>query len=1156
MGRGGGFAGPPLPVVVLGIPAHGMSRQALPYVHAIGPHFTSPRRRRPAKRDKERVVSSGRHQREKALLADLAHLRAAEECSATTSQLAEPQVEAQGDVGDWVDVDMQDRDGEGDNVAQPVPTSPKTLPKRILPDDESRKLYQRWLDLLPGLVPSLRVYREATHFENRDIVYCSCTSLPQALVSIGLFPTSPTQPRMAVSVDLLDFYFSLFERSGDAVTALAAAMRTFYAHWGWHILDQKGDPVRDPFRRALGYAIQWYDTLQGRANRDVERVVDAARSHVRQHIQGQSSEGDGDEGECASILQQRCPACFGGVKFGRSLSEGCDIQICVDGNFSQRHLRSAGDSPAFYKPEYFLSKMQVDDMGTHIDAQRRRPPSKTYVAKVPDEAVDSCAHGHEAADEHKTKSNADIFDDTGVMAAVCRHDIPLLLANIDTAGEQQKYALALVYHLFSWLPANATIRVLYDIGCVVDRSINLHKLLPEQMVSRLHWSTSVMHAYGHEWACRLIYNPRMTEGLGLTDGEGTERFWSKSRKLIPITRTSAHSRRIWLVDRQAAAIGDELREDLGDYIKRRIGREAEEELEACGVALEELRLQWELQRATQLSIRAHAPARLKKEVDVVLTLQAEIDSVEKAIASVQGHLVKAAAPPASMHVLQKLKDAHCKLVSRAEQLYISLNIQESFPHLQGVSYDFIRTIIFARDLKINIRKRAVANFLDWDRLDQAVGGKDNPLGALFSIPVYLAVHAENTRFNKYCDVLESLHKPEWCIPVPSKLSTDLGVLREDQALFQDVCLEPGSSDVLTPRWLTESNVRRGIRAMLKKAQCLEECQRLGMEADNMCQWFGRELAALELAMRSADAFPYLPELQHRLELIQLLRQRWANPLISSTVTDHHLKASVELAARLAGAPSGIGVKWMPPKVILTESDLQAMEVTVFENDYILAKDDDEDDSRDDGGDNENHSYPSSPGLVMLWEPLPADLQLLNAPVPINDECINGCAAVLFSQFAQGDCRRRLAVFSSFHLPLIRDGVTSDVLWRHVRHCHYWEREVWLIPIFRPGMNGGLGHWTLAIVHLPFQCILHFDSFADEETWHEDSAVGTMFEVCVLPLTTSHDPGCLQDDMALQYDHTQFMATEADHFLALSGAAEWIQLRNLDLGVHDGCVSRL
>jgi hypothetical protein len=67
----------------------------------------------------------------------------------------------------------------------------------------------------------------------------------------------------------------------------------------------------------------------------------------------------------------------------------------------------------------------------------------------------------------------DQFDDTGLMALVCRHDIPLFLANIDTPGEQQKYAVALVEHLFSHLPAQATIYLLYDVSCVLDRSVHL-----------------------------------------------------------------------------------------------------------------------------------------------------------------------------------------------------------------------------------------------------------------------------------------------------------------------------------------------------------------------------------------------------------------------------------------------------------------------------------------------------------------------------------------------------------------------------------------------------------------------------------------------------------------------------------------------------------
>lgn len=63
-------------------------------------------------------------------------------------------------------------------------------------------------------------------------------------------------------------------------------------------------------------------------------------------------------------------------------------------------------------------------------------------------------------------------------------------------------------------------------------------VLADNIMERLLFATSVMHAYGHQWACQLIYNPRLREGLGLTEGEGTERIWSKFRKLIGVTRSS------------------------------------------------------------------------------------------------------------------------------------------------------------------------------------------------------------------------------------------------------------------------------------------------------------------------------------------------------------------------------------------------------------------------------------------------------------------------------------------------------------------------------------------------------------------------------------------------------------------------------------------
>jgi len=156
--------------------------------------------------------------------------------------------------------------------------------------------------------------------------------------------------------------------------------------------------------------------------------------------------------------------------FGRPLSEGGDLHVATDGNFHHRHRRSAGSCPPFYDPVYFISKAQVDMVGRRIERARKRAPRQRHVT-VPDEAIDQCEASYEAADGNKQKAAMDCFDDTGIMALICHHDIPLFFANIDTPGEQQKYSVALLEHFFSLLPSTATVVALYDIGCVLARSL-------------------------------------------------------------------------------------------------------------------------------------------------------------------------------------------------------------------------------------------------------------------------------------------------------------------------------------------------------------------------------------------------------------------------------------------------------------------------------------------------------------------------------------------------------------------------------------------------------------------------------------------------------------------------------------------------------------
>ena len=67
-------------------------------------------------------------------------------------------------------------------------------------------------------------------------------------------------------------------------------------------------------------------------------------------------------------------------------------------------------------------------------------------------------------------------------------------------------------------------------------------------------------------------------------------------------------------------------------------------------------------------------------------------------------------------------------MSKVDALYASLNVQDQLSELDGIDFDFVHTLLLARDLKINIRKRAVGSFFEWDKLDQAVGGGQKPLG--------------------------------------------------------------------------------------------------------------------------------------------------------------------------------------------------------------------------------------------------------------------------------------------------------------------------------------------------------------------------------------------------------------------------------------------
>ncbi|KNZ77098.1 hypothetical protein J132_06976, partial [Termitomyces sp. J132] len=206
------------------------------------------------------------------------------------------------------------------------------------------------------------------------------------------------------------------------------------------------------------------------------------------------------------------------------------------------------------------------------------------------------------------------------------------------------------------------------------------------------FAMSAMHAYAHQWACQIIYNPQIRTGVGLTDGEGVECLWSRMHKLIAVSRSSGRSWRIYIINRHVGSIGQELRDDLGSWMRRRLSKRINVQ--------EHKAHQWLTSSSIEKGVLRHDPR---------LTLS------------------ESTATPCLLRSLASLQNNQEQLKHDIEDLYASLSIQESFPELRGVDLEFIRILVIACDLKINVCKQAVGSFFEWERLDRASGGRDQSL---------------------------------------------------------------------------------------------------------------------------------------------------------------------------------------------------------------------------------------------------------------------------------------------------------------------------------------------------------------------------------------------------------------------------------------------
>jgi hypothetical protein len=107
--------------------------------------------------------------------------------------------------------------------------------------------------------------------------------------------------------------------------------------------------------------------------------------------------------------------------------------------------------------------------GAHQAAQEILEEDKVeHGLPSPNSMYHACGQSFIAADGNHVKASTRMFGDTGVMAMVCPHNIPLFIVNMWTAGEKRFYALALLSAFLQHIPSSWKVSVLYDTGCQMD----------------------------------------------------------------------------------------------------------------------------------------------------------------------------------------------------------------------------------------------------------------------------------------------------------------------------------------------------------------------------------------------------------------------------------------------------------------------------------------------------------------------------------------------------------------------------------------------------------------------------------------------------------------------------------------------------------------
>ncbi|KAK7012610.1 hypothetical protein R3P38DRAFT_2549439, partial [Favolaschia claudopus] len=328
-----------------------------------------------------------------------------------------------------------------------------------------------------------------------------------SIIAQGLIPSSPWDPKYAVSIRVLEVFRLAKLRSPGL--GMQAWLRTL------------ADLSRKPYNSSVTHHFtNCFDLYQ--------EILDVVDSRVKQALKRDSPNWR---------LKNCCPACTYDLEDEEDLH--FSLLYCMDGNRSAQRVRGSvrgtkeRPDPRIEAAggDYFLSREAVNRW------------SKDRLAAEMENEIDDdptnqshCKDRWKNMSEDLTSKSWAIFDETGLFLALCRHGFTMKGSDMVRSGEQAKYPLSMAHEILTAFPCKKRHGGGYDCGCGLEVTIENSPLAPLAKENGLRMLVGAFHGHAHNRKCQLDYLSTYVTGLGLEDLEGCERKFSQTNGLAKCTR--------------------------------------------------------------------------------------------------------------------------------------------------------------------------------------------------------------------------------------------------------------------------------------------------------------------------------------------------------------------------------------------------------------------------------------------------------------------------------------------------------------------------------------------------------------------------------------------------------------------------------------------